>query len=716
TTAFPTVCWDGLDGFNCWGVGNNSDNIDNGLRVNDSMVWQKGRHSVKFGVDWRHQQYSMKSVNIPYISFLRSETDVAALGGIPQFQSGNSFASFELGDVDYSSQTVYNHNPRWNSYYIGGFVQDDFKVSPSLTLNLGFRYDVDVPRKEAENSTSEFSFTAPDSRAGGLPGALVFGTNCNCNTSWTNTWVKDFAPRLGFAYLLPWMNGKTVVRGGAGIIYGPLQYSDFGGAMQLGYTQSRNIGSIYTGPGTAAGFSPAFNLDTGYGPWTQSYFAPNTDPTQLDGGPGNPLAVGGEVITPQMGRPSMTTTWDLQVQDELAQDLIFTLGYIGSASQNLHDGFLTNANNIDSKYFSLGDHLADNGDRINTPGGSSNGFSSPYSTYIGTLGQALRPYPQYDYIAGDCCLENIGHSSYEAMTASLNRHFRQGFNLDVAYTWSKNETDADSAIPFSYDSYRSQTQDSNNLRNEKAVSIQNIPHQFSISYLYDLPFGKGRHFLNNNGALDRIVGGWEIGAIQRYQSGQPVDFGCATGVPYFQNCFRFTQGPAATGNNYASDAFRHNKNKPNFFNGLSWFKPAYRPAGQNGTDDPGVSMSDAAFVDENREGKTNTGQQWLRTISPNCPDGCSYEPFVFGKGIPRVTEAITQAPYLAEDFSLLKNISITEKVKFVFKVDATDLFNRHRQGLPDTEPGDSAGTTGFGIPTYVDYGPRNLQLSGRISF
>jgi hypothetical protein len=127
-------------------------------------------------------------------------------------------------------------------------------------------------------------------------------------------------------------------------------------------------------------------------------------------------------------------------------------------------------------------------------------------------------------------------------------------------------------------------------------------------------------------------------------------------------------------------------------------------------------MSGAGFVDENREGVSSTGQQWLRNISTTCADGCSYDPFVFGTGIPRVTEAITGPAWKSEDFSLLKNFSITERVKFILKGDAVDIFNRHRMGLPDTEPYDSSGNTGFGIPTTVDYGPRTLQVSGRINF
>lgn len=718
TTAFPIVGWDSTDHFSGWGVGNNSDNIDNGSRISDNVTWQHGRHSIKVGVDWRYQQYSMKSVNIPTIDFSRNQTDAAAVDGMSGY-TGNSLASFFAGEGNYASQTVYNRNPRWNSWYMAGYVQDDFKVTPTLTLNIGLRYDVDVPRKEAANATSAFSFTAADSKADNLPGALVFGTTCKgCNTRWADTWKKDFAPRVGFAWILPHTDGKAVLRGGASVIYGPLQYSDFGGSMQLGWTQNRTVSSVRNTADAAsrASFSPAFNLTTGPTAWTKDYFAVNTDATQLDGGTNNPLAVGGEVITPKMGRPSATTSWNLQVQDQLAQDLILTVGYMGSVSQNLHSGYLTNSNNISSKYFSLGGHLYNSGDSITTMGGTSYGVTAPYSTFEGTIGQALRPFPQYNYIAGDCCLENIGHSSYEAFTMSLNRHFRQGFNLALSYTFSKNLTDADSAIPFSYDSYRSQTQNTENLHEEKAVSIQNTPQQLSISYLVELPFGKGKHFLPNAGWLDRVIGGWEIGAIQRYQTGENVDFSCGWSAAYFQNCFRFTKGEAAAGNKFANPEFLKNKNKASYFNQISWFKKSYRPVGTNSTSDTGVSLANAAFVDMNRSGYTYTGDQWLRTIDSACADGCSYDPYVFGRGIPRITQAVTGPILLSEDMSLIKKVKLAGNVKFVFKVDASDVFNRHRMGMPDTEPADSSGTQGFGMATYTVYGPRSLQLSGRFTF
>ena len=719
---YPQIIFPSPDQPTTLGQQQNGQNIDNGSRVNDSVSWQKGRQSFKFGVDFRYQQYSVIQYNIDTLNFYRDQT-----AGVSNSccGSGNPWASFLIGQVGNGSQSVYNSHPRWNSHYIGFFVEDDIKYSSNLTINLGLRYDIDSPRHEALNRTSNFSFTAPDAAAGGLPGALVFGTNCHCNTAWADTWYKDIAPRVGFAYVLPGTNNKAVIRAGGAILYGPLQYNDFGSSMSLGYNQSRDFALGQTAT-TGGAFTPAFRLDSSSpaDPTNSSVgypnvsYAPNLDPTQLtaQNGPGSFQAVGGELILPRDGRPSMTSNWSIQLQDELAKDLIFTIGYIGQVAQNLRSGFLTNFNNIDPKYFGLGDQL-NNAAYFIPLGGSNSGVKAPYSTFTGALGQALRPFPQYDYIADDCCLENLGHSSYNAMLVSLARRFRNGINLQASYTWSKTLTDADSLIPFSYtnNNQREQAANSTNLKQDKAVSVQDLTNQLSLSYLYQLPFGKGRKWLNQNRALDLLVGGWQIGAIQRYSSGQPIDFGCASGIPYYQNCITYTAGPTSfNATSFASPQYQANKNGPSTFNGQSWFKPAFRAPGTNGAGDAGVPLSQAAFVDQNRE-----GLGWPRPISPGCgtpAQPCSFAPFTFGN-IARVTEAITGPMYEAEDISVLKDFHITERVVFQLKGEAFDIFNRHRMGLPDLQPGDSSNNVnGFGIPTAVDYGPRNMQVTGRITF
>ncbi len=660
STAFPVINFDGLDSFTNYGTGSNGDNVDNGSRINDSLNYQRGRHSMKFGVDLRYQQYSTLLKSIPTFNFVRSQTDVARIGSTPQFQSGNSFASLLLGLPDSASQTAFIHNPRWNSKYFGVFFQDDLKVSSNLTLNLGLRYDIDMPRHEATGATSNFSLTAPDPHANGLPGALIFGKTCHCNDAWADTYYKDIAPRIGFAYQLPGSNGKTVLRGGGALIYGPLLYDDFGSAMTVGY-------SVPVSASVGDGFTPAFQLDSGFPiPFPTE---PNLDPGQLD--TGGFAAVGGTFISKDMGKPSVTYNWSLQVQQELSQDLIMTIGYIGQEAQNLRSA-LQNINNIPLSAFSYGDHLLDNV----SPGAPADGVSAPYPTFNGQLYRALRPFPQYDFIATDCCLQNVGHSSYHALVTSLNRRFRNGLNFTASYTWQKNLTDADSALANNNPNGLRQDQNIFNHRLEKSVSYQNIPHTAVFSYLYELPFGKNKMFLNKSNTLNYLVGGWQIGGIQRYQSGQPVSFGCASQIPGYQNCIRFSRGVGSL----ANPGYVKNKLNANSHTGISWFNRA-------------------AFVDKN---VTANG---YRT---------PYEPYTLGSGIDRVTEEVTSPLFLSEDFSLVKNVPIHDALSFQLKVEAIDAFNRHNFTVPSTDPNDSF----FGIPQIgsQDLGPRNLQITGRINF
>ena len=407
------------------GFGNNGDNVDNGLRLNDAIVWTHGRHSVKIGGDVRYQQYSPINGRNEFINFNGNETAGAIAQG-----GGLGFASFLLGEADNGGTNVVLRGQRWISWYYAIFAQDDFKLTPTLTLNLGLRYDVDAPRREAHNDTSNFSPTALDTEYG-IPGALVFGDKCHCNTRWANTWYKDFGPRIGFAWSPAFLHQKTVLRGGAGIIYGPLVYDDFGGGTVTGYTANPNAPSHN-------GFDPSFQIDNG-----MPAFAP---PPDEDPGYYNGSYLPGSYITPTAGRPATVYNWTLEVQHQLAEDLLATVGYIGNHSTNLESNLL-NPNNMPSKDFSLGNSL------YQPFIGNSAGVALPFPGFLQNWGgnpalqSALRPFPQYDFIDQGCCLENVGMSSFNALVASVQRHFHQGLNLQASYTFGKTFTDADSALP-----------------------------------------------------------------------------------------------------------------------------------------------------------------------------------------------------------------------------------------------------------------------------
>ena len=673
----------------------NDDNIDNGIRINDSVSLQKGRNSFKFGVDYRYQQYSNIAHDLEngYFNFNGNQTKAAKLS---PYQDGTGLggASFFLGAFDSAGTTINTHQPRWISNYWAGFVQDDFKVSKDLVLNIGVRYDVDQPRKEATNSTSNFNPTAIDPNTG-LPGALDFGTTCHCNTRWADTWKKDIAPRVGFAYAPSSWDGKLSVRGGFATLYAPLQYSDFGGAETAGYSLPIQQNSD--------GFTNAYSIDNGLNPYV---IQPNLNPGLYSNGNSAAPQNFSNYIKPSYGRPAQVNQWNMQVQQEVAKDLIATIGYIGSAASHLKSG-IENVNNIPTTAFGLGDVL----NRPFSEYAPVINQNAPYSTFNTNANyyQALRPFPQYDYIATDCCLQNVGHSSYEALIATIERRFSQGLNLQASYTWSKSITNADSALPGT-NAGVNQEQNPADPKSIKALSIQDIPHTFVVSYIYQLPVGKGQRFGNfNNAVLRSAISGFSIGAVQRYQSGQPTSFGCATGIPGFQNCIAFSR---VAGSSLKSPAFNHldpfrklragypnigsDPNSDSEFNGLT----------NTGNSAYSQFQTSPAIYDQNNS--INRGQRAVQTGDcATCDNGA----FQFGN-IPRVTAEVRNYKYLNEDFSFLKKTPFGDGKNFILKVELLNAFNRHAFATPDTNPYDYT----FGVPTTTINGPRQMQLTGRIEF
>lgn len=657
---------------------NQSDlNVDNGGRFLDSVSWQHGRSSFKIGFDYRYQQYSAIAHDGENGTFnfsgnqTKSSDNPGLLNG-----TGNGLASLLLGDADFGGSSKRLHQPRWISNYWAGFIQDDFKASKTLTLNIGVRYDIDQPRREALNNTSNFSLTAIDPH-NGRPGAFVFGTNCNCNNRWAATWFKDFAPRIGFAFAPERGNGKMVVRGGFSTLYGPLQYSDFGGSTIQGYSASNGFGSD--------GFNPAFTIDSGLPAPLSS--TPNLDPGLYDNGNADsPRFVDGSYVAAKYGRPPMVNQWNLQVQQEFAKDLIFTIGYIGQAASHLRSG-VENINNIPISQFSRGDQLTQHDL-------ASAGVPPPYAGFNGQVQQALRPFPQYGFIATDCCLQNVGHASYNALIASVERRFRNGLNLQGSYTWSKDITNADSSLP-GINGGVNQEQNPFDSKSQKALSIQDIPHTFVVSYIYELPFGKGRMFLNGGGILNYLVGGFSIGGVQRYQSGEPISFGCADGIPGFDNCISFSRVPGS----HISSGLKH----PDVF---ALRKLGFNRAGP----DPKVDSIFNGLARPDAPGYAAL-QPAPAFFSQNAPFYRKGGAFQFGN-VPRVTSEARNFKYYNEDFSLIKNTPITERINFQLKGEFLNAFNRHVFSTPDTNPYDN----GFGVPTGLIDTPRFIQITGRITF
>lgn len=643
--------------------GNYGDPVDNGLRFSDTLSIEKGHHNLRVGGDYRFQQFLTFNGPLPRLNFARAQTAGVASSAFTA-NSGNGFASLLLGAPTSGSIQTYSSQPRWLSSYFAVFAQDDYKPLPNLTLNLGVRYDVDVPRHEARDRTSNFSESALDPLSG-KPGALIFGTTCNCNSKWLNAYHGDIAPRLGFAYTPIQGNGKMVVRGSYSILYAPLFYSDGGSQMNTGYKANSSFTSVN-------GFDPAFNLASGYPAFA---VPPLLNPSYFEG-----QVVANNYIRAKMNKPAMTQQWNLQIQQELATDLIFTVGYAGERGNRLRSN-LESINNIPKSAFALGNNLN------RTLVSNTAGITAPFPTFLSLYGngvqtaQALRPFPQYQAIQTSCCLQNDGQSSYHALLASLQRRFRNGLNLQVSYTWSKNFTNSDTLVLNT--NSLSAIQDPTNLKGEKSVSTQDLPNVFVTSFIQELPFGRSRR-LANHGFASYLLGGLQVGAVVRYQSGTPFSFGGAPGIPGWDNTIRFNKAP---GSSIQSAASRNGRVVP-FNIPASGANPNTNSLfNLNTTRDP----VNGAFVDPNAN--RNGGAYQLGTMR-------------------RVETELRANGFKNEDISIIKTTPITEHSDLQLKLEMLNAFNRHQFGVPSLAPTDTL----FGVPTNTLTTPRNMQITARVRF
>jgi hypothetical protein len=469
-----------------------------------------------------------------------------------------------------------------------------------------------------------------------------------------SVYKKGFGPRLGLAYQL---TPNTVIRSAYGIYYSPIIVNGFAQTDSDGFSNSYRVSA----PGGSTQPVIVPGQMTGY----PGAIPPFINPTVANGANGGQPSV----IMSNMAQPGRIQNWTLDIQRQLGKDFVLDVAYVGAHGDHLQAEQRA-PNQVNPIYLSKGACLSvlitEQG--TNPACSGQTPVAAPYTNFVSdwgsqaTVGQALRPFPQYQ----DFNLDNssdgnpFGFYTYHALQAKLEKRYSNGLTFLVSYAWSKTLTNADGAYPPEggwNNQDQATIQNNYNAAAEKSLSAQDVPQWFVMSYTYDLPFGKGKKFLNHGGIANAVIGGWKVGAIHTYESGTPISINCGGG---------YTSG---------------------------LFTPSCRANVVSGVSE---SISNGDFV---------FGQS--KAFNP----AAFSQPASYTLGDASRISNIRLPASLNEDISLQKGFSIKEKANAIFRIEAFNAFNRHRFSSVDNTVTDPS----FGNYTSAS-GNRTMQGSLRISF
>jgi hypothetical protein len=684
--AFPTMGWSGGIAPTVAGEGNGwirGFEATNRWQFLDDLSWIKGKHTVKVGYEYRHHQIPQDGWNRDVTGnwqFNSAETaGINAAGTVLGGASGDPYASMLLGQVDYGQFTIFQPGT-WREAYTAAFINDEWKVNSKLSINIGLRYDYMFARTEAHNRYSSFDPTLANPEAGGLPGAMAFAgpcTGCTGKDTFESPENNDWGPRFGFAYRV---TNKDVIRGGYGMYYSSisLNYSAPGGYPDVG------IGATYpTAINTTGGRLPTYYWDyaaSGSCPMagvTCGFPSKFVVPPPLIG----PSIQNGEDargVAPDSLNLPRYQNWSLTYERQLTTNTSFQLSYIGSTGTRLPMngvGLGLLDNQMNPSYLSsvgagnLGYPITSTQAQAlpivqAMPSFGTPAVHMPYANFtsdffpsVPDVAQALRTWPQYASTTWRSGFPG-GYSNYNGLQAMYERRFAAGLQMRVAYTWSKLiNNGADNSLIWG-----AQIQNPVNMAAERSLALDDVPHVLIITYTYALPFGKGMHWVNRGGVANQVIGGWHFAAIQRYNSGRPVNI--------VNNCT--TCGD-----------FIGNQQRPNKIGNGSWSGGKFDPT------NPGATP------------------YWQSSAWSSTSSGTT-----FGNEA-RTDPNVRDLPVYNEDLNLFKEFPIyREDVKFRLEMDAGNALNRHFYCTPNTDVDSGS----FGVVTGQCNQPRHFDFGAKLTW
>lgn len=645
----PTVVPQGFDAI--WGTQGSGSGIfarNDNDGIMPSLTKISGRHTSKMGGEVRLLRHNYAQSNVPsgifYFNNLMTSADPFNPGN-----SGAGFASYMLGygtDGGVVTPSFTASQQIYRAVYFG----DTLQASKNLTLNLGLRWDLQGPWSERYDRIDILLPGAENPLAGptGLPlkGRLgLVNSDDRKSRNPTDLSKKMFNPRLGFAYRL---SNKMVVRGGYGLFWLP---SD----VKWNDAPNNNIINTISTPWVATLDNSVTPFNTLNNPFPNGILQPpgrNASFQQIL------LGQGINAVVPSNPNP-YAQQWNLDVQRELPDGTLVDVAYAGSKGVHL-PAHIQNINQLADQYLSLGNSLQDQVD-------------NPFFGLItsGTLaaptvarGQLLRPFPQYTSVSMDEVTNR--NSIYHSMQMKIEKRLGGGGAILASYTVAKLISDTDTLTGWLESAGGTQWGDSNsnNIRGERSLTAFDVPQRLVISYVLDLPVGKGKKFANKVGAVgDKIISGWGINGITTFQSGFPLQLGA--------------------------------DNLSNSFGGFS------RP----------VSTGKSARLTGRAQDRLN---EWFDTAQFLPP-----EPFTFGnvsRSLPDVrTHGISNF-----DFAAFKNTNFGPDGRFgvQFRTEFFNLFNRTQFGYPNTgccKPPIGSNSS-FGVVSSQANFPRLVQFALRFVF